>query len=521
MWQRKYHQTVILAPTCCFGLNITNLTIFIENFTQVHYIIYMKNRAFRKLKPLGRRPDNNDRQLMQWALHECQIDEISGIGFKGLIQDGTICPRPYHVNSTINNGLRLGFRRKIPITLFSHIRMNNYVGFFYSDIRKHKLTINFDCDNKYLLSTSDFNKQRDILLGKLGLGSVYTQRSTNGNGTHSYFTLSLGNDIWIKNKNLVSVTDAAREIRRLILDFQKVVQKIIVKEDLKIHVDILGLPAVYDENIREQILRGSWVKFPFDMDKTAEKSAFENRQVITSLQLKNLVDILETECGIEFYQSASKLKVKPKLLSYGSTETKSNWDLVPKISKFFVFKFGSDKLPFRCRGYLSAAEFSDYAINIEHASRVAQCKKHEKDVWINTLPEKLVEAIYEKNRICKRNSQTNSFDQKKYRFIRECLVHLGLITVVDPRWFPTIRNDDGHTVREGIAAKWFVNDKFIQFFNTGLSDPIIITGSKPFAYLGSSFHLGWFHVQITTQNIIKSIVRNLDVSFFHDLIFNC
>lgn len=480
----------------------------------------MKRKSI--IPSIGRKVTSDDWAYMDWCLSECFIDKISGLGLRARVLGGHYCPRPHRENGTVNRMLcRWGVPR-LPVTLFAAGRSGITPVFFYSDISAFRLVINLDFDNKYKLDWTEFQKQRDILLAGLGLSQSYTQRSTNGNGTHSYITLKIDDQFVGSSCGDINFESLATRTRSLILDFQKAARRKIQSLGLQIHLDVMGLPAIYDNLTKQLKLRGSWVKLPFDMEIPNERLAFESRQIVSATWLQDLVLNIECEDKID-----SKVKKKPpvsndNLQTYGSTETRSRWDLADAIRRFFVFRFGTKSFPWRCRGVLTDKEFADYVINIEHASRVSTNKKHEKEIWIGTLPERLVKAIYETNRESGRNLQTNCFDPKKYKFVRECLVNLELISIIDRRWFPIIVLESGIVLREGIAAKWHINEQFYSFFQIQrISDDghdhheeDIIIGSTLGNLNKSSFCLGCSNSFFAQQFIINIHIFDIELEKF-------
>ena len=473
---------------------------------------------------IGRKVSCDDRAFMTWCLSECFIDKISGLGLRARVSGGHFCPRPHRENGTVNRILcRWGVPR-LPVKLFAAARSYVTPVFFYSDVSALRLVLNLDFDNKYSLDPDEFQKQREILLGELGLSQAYTQRSTNGNGTHSYITLKIDDQFVDSPCGDINFESLANRTRSLILDFQKAARSKIKSLGLQIHLDVMGLPAVYDNFTKQLKLRGSWVKLPFDMEIPNERLAFESRQIVSATWVQNLVLQIEYGDKIDSEVKKSTPGAKDNPQSYGSTETKSRWDLADAIRRFFVYRFGARSFPWRCRGVLTDKEFADYVINIEHASRVSKNKKHEKEIWIGTLPENLVRAIFEANRENGRNSQTNCFDSKKYKFVRECLIDLGMITIIDRRWFPQIALQCGIILRDGISAKWHVNEQFYSFFQTQqsandhsadvLDEEDIIIGSTFGILNRSSFCLGWSGSIFVHQNRINTEIFDIDLDQF-------
>ena len=390
----------------------------------------------RKLLKLGRKITELDREFADWLYTVTTIDTFSGVGYKGLTYEGKRKPRPYHTTYALNN-----FRRewlKTPITLFALHRDAKSPAFYYCDYRRGRIDLNIDCDNKFGLTLEEFREEVNLLLILLDMEEAYVQISTNGNGFHCYISLE------------TSVENDVLELKRLILDFQKYCRQVVVDNDLKIHVDILGLPAVYDAD-GKIIKRGTWIKVPYYMEVAEERLAFESRPVYSQRFLLSIVDNVE-----------KKPAVKQKETS-GSISSTAKWDLETDICKWFVKHFGSNSYVLSGRrDKITAKEFAQYVLAIELTSRRCAKSTYTHAEWIDTLPEKAVSAVFAEIS----DAESNVFNKKKYVYIRQLLENYNLINIIDKTYRPTVYGPNGEVLRLGVAAKWRVDSEALGKFFT-------------------------------------------------------
>jgi len=458
-----------------------------------------------KLENLGRRINDQDKAAMAWALRELAIDQHSGFGYKGKVSDGSICPRPYYENDVLNRNKEQNWKTNVPKKLFALWREQQLACFFYSNLRLGRLVINIDCDNKdgkipSGKRNSVFWRKTFSLLRALGLSGAYTQRSTNGKGTHSYLNVKITPDNWVdENGNRRSFLELSLFAREVLSNLQNAIRTYWSCKGIQINVDVLGSPAAYDwqGNI---LVRGSWVKMPFDMHKTNKRKRFEKRQTVS---LRFISDSAARLLKLSEKLMASGHKpsiINPKPLK-SSTETEGRWDLRNSFKSFFQRHFGDKSIPFYKRSLLSMEEFADYLIAFETASRVTQNGKPKEAFWKNSLPVKLIQLIFDRNTKNSNNLANRKFDFRKYRFIFSFISNYKLITVINSK-HSYKGNDLYGNETKGIARKWFVNRRFFSFFpNYNLEKQIFIAEITPYSRILNTF-LGF----IISGNSFKRVI---------------
>jgi hypothetical protein len=434
----------------------------------------------RRLEKLGRSLTVKDHQFRFWALNELAIDEYSGLGFKGLVYSGKKCPRPYYTNQELDRRWQYTSYPYIPKNLFAHCLDQRTPCFFYSDIRKGFFVINIDCDNNFDIPSGHRESQFWLhvfnLLKSIGLKGAFTQHSTNKLGTHSYISVSITNDDWFDpDGGIRTYTSLSNYVRRVVLNFQSALRNYCTTKQIPMHVDVLGLPAVYDDQGRI-IKRGSWIKMPFDMKALSQRKKFEKRQTVKLSDLINITNKINENCK-KTTNKKTLLELKP---FKSSTDTNGRWDMRSFYEQFFVRHFGDDTIPFYKKSLINKHEFAEYLIAIELASRVTQTKQSKDIIFKNTLPTNLIRAIFNKNIVNGYSLSNRNYDDRKSRFILSFLRNHRLVTVIDFRHFYIPIKTDVE-VFKGTARKWFLNKLFYTFFeNYNIQKAVLFIKYSPF-----------------------------------------
>ena len=398
----------------------------------------------RKLPKLGRRVNEEDYLYADYIIEECSV-ERSGFGAKLLTSTGEYKPRHLFTKEKLNKYPRSYF--KLPITAIALHRMGINPAYIYSDPSTGRVIFNIDCDNKWNLPIEEFREQVEILIYLLGMEGVYIQRSTNGKGFHCYGTL--------RTENI-----DVQEIKHIFNNLQKFANNICKDNDLKIHVDILGHPSVYDENC-QIVKKGTLVKIPFDLEIEEERFKFESRKKFDPEFFDHLF-------GWDSLEENKKVKIEKKINNNASNQnssifTKANLDLQPYIESWFKLHYGTDKIRINSqRDSLCGNEFAYYAIAIDLASKRASKGKPQREEWKDTLPMNNIKQAYES---ITEDKAVSKWNERKYRHVRQLLESYDLLNIIDKTYKPTTYNEDGEVLELGISAKWRVkHEDFKEFF---------------------------------------------------------
>jgi hypothetical protein len=329
--------------------------------------------------------------------------------------------------------------------------------YFYSAVKTWTsyICLNIDVDNKFKLKKEQFEKEfkklKKLLKKNLNI-KLFISESTNGNGYHLHFKLLLTENDWHEPENdgfkQLNEYEMQCKLRKRILKFQKELRIAVIKNKILLHVDLMGLPAIYLEN--QIVSRGTWILYPKNI---------ENPTVMKQFQKRGTARLYQLDCFAPQGEAVEVLppqqnKFQGDSFSFGSQSQSVDFVLAKTITKELnQLTAQSNKLDNR-REWTNSIQGGIYFAVMKSCSDEQDKKK---DEYKNTIPAKMIEARI--NQMQTKGVIDFRFNYKVFLYWRDFMSLHGIVEVIDEtyRIGEEVIDQYGEITKQGgVAMKWKV-----------------------------------------------------------------
>jgi hypothetical protein len=429
----------------------------------------MINTKRTKLKT--KRALQEERQRIYELIKALNIDTVSGIGFKNLKK-----AEPWTTTYRINFQLtKYNVRAKTVYTPFVYALRNENPGFFYSKIAWNAnkkvpciIVINNDADDHYKINGTKIDSTSEEFEAafntmKAFFPNAYTTRSTNGKGWHNLEGIALYRDDYKhKDGSPWSLKEVSMYVRGKILQYQAALRNYIERNSFKLHMDVLGIPAIYDDNglmptkDKDGIGgRGTWVKIPNNMMDDFEFQKLCNMNIMSIADLEERTRLLEV--GMTAKQKTKKQKG-------GSFYTNPNFaNIQPLTARFNLSFYNGARINIGSRHYMTAEKHAWYT-EIQRTASEHQSKNASGE-YENTLPTELTESIGKY--LYQEGIMPFRYNSSEFSYVVKKNYEWGILVVpvnANPGEYKIGHFDEQGEYVKGIARKMAVTQDLIEAF---------------------------------------------------------